>query len=181
MSGEPALMARIYRRLVGLYPEPFRERLQESMEQTFIDLYDARPGAISIVRTFVGTLLSIADEHLLEARRNIFMKSATKKIVIAVMIGFALTLPFVILEYVNTRGFATLGFPGVLFAFLWFLSFAFVLTLTPTIRDVRSGESVVARPASFILRAVMMIAIAALWVALVRDQMPCFMGIPNCD
>lgn len=181
MSGDPPLIARIYKRLVGLYPKSFRELLHESMEQTFIDLYNARPGAFAIMRTFVGTLASVAYENLLDTRRNIFMKSVTANIAVAALIGFASILPFAILEYVNTRGFTSLGFPAALFAFLWLLVFTFVLMLTPTIRSLRFGDGIFAHPVSLVLRTLAMIVIGMVWLGVVSDQMPCFMGIPNCD
>ena len=97
------------------------------------------------------------------------------------LVGLMLVLPFLVLEYVNTRGFTTLGFPVALFVFMWLLVFGFVLLLMPTVRDVRSGIGITAHPAGFILRSVLMIGIAVALVGIVQDQMPCFMGVPNCD
>jgi hypothetical protein len=109
------------------------------------------------------------------------MMNLKRNIVLAAGVAVVSVLPFVILDYVNTKGFARAGFPVSLFAFLWLLSFAFVMMLTPIVRDLRVGTSVRAHPARLILQTALMVAVAAIWVSLVNDQMPCFMGVSNCD
>ena len=85
--------------------------------------------------------------------------------VVPAVAAFALVLPFVLLEAVN-RG-VDRNFPVVLFALMWLLASAFVAILM--------------RPSRWWLRAALLIPIAAFWVGLVVDQMPCFLGVPNCD
>jgi len=57
----------LYRRLLALYPRPFRERFGESMEQAFADLRRERstgPGWFGpVVRAFVDTTVGILKEH----------------------------------------------------------------------------------------------------------------------
>jgi hypothetical protein len=96
------------------------------------------------------------------------------------IISSALVLPFMILELVNRRGFHE-DFPIVLFGLMWLLPVAFILILTPIVRNVRSGNGVMLGPMGLSLGAVFLIYIACLWVALILDQMPCFLGVPNCD
>ena len=91
-------------------------------------------------------------------------------------------LPFAILESLNqtvTRQNA----PGliVLFGLLWLLPMAFVVTLMPLVRNLRAGRSVVANPAGLLFRGTLLALIAMAWGGLLADQMPCFMGVPNCD
>jgi|SRR5687768_2708319 len=109
------------------------------------------------------------------------VKNLITKFGLPAIAGLVLVLPFMVLEYVNTQGFKTLGFPVALFGAMWLLSFVFVFLLMPTVRDIRSGAGITARPASLVVRAVLMISVGIIWVGLVSDQMPCFMGVTNCD
>ena len=97
------------------------------------------------------------------------------------IISSSLVLPFVILEFVNARtipGFAH-SFPIPLFALLWLLAFSFVYILT---RMIRRDSTIVTRlPALAGLGVVVLALIAIAWVGIVVDQMPCFLGVPNCD
>ena len=93
----------------------------------------------------------------------------------AVIVSSLLLAPFVILESVTTRGFAR-GFPAALFIFMWVLGLSFVGIL----HSVAAGR----RPAPnfmLVLKGGALILIAWMWVTLVIDQMPCFLGVPNCD
>ena len=56
-----------------------------------------------------------------------------------------------------------------------------MLILAPIVRDVRAGEKDKIKPISILLRVALLILIAWLRVAIVLDQMPCFLGVPNCD
>lgn len=109
------------------------------------------------------------------------MKNVITNFAFPAIIGSVLVLPFIALEYVNTQGFKALGFPAMLFAFMWLLSFAFAFLLIPVVRDARSGSRVFAHPTNFLLRVILMLGIAMLWIGVVNDQMPCFLGLPNCD
>jgi hypothetical protein len=57
-----------YKRLISLYPQSFRERFGESMEQTFRDVCkEQAKGKLSlgfVVSTFAETLVSVIKEHL---------------------------------------------------------------------------------------------------------------------
>lgn len=98
----------------------------------------------------------------------------------AALISLILVLPFVILELVNRRSFAE-GFPVPLFGFLWLLPAAFIVVLVPLVRAVRAGNSLTANPVNLLLRVALLALIAAAWGGLLIDQMPCFIGVPNCD
>jgi len=94
------------------------------------------------------------------------------------LISTLLVLPFLLLELVNRWSYQE-GFPIPLFGLLWLLPLGFILILTPVVRDVRAGDKL--KYISFVLRIVLLILIAWLWVAIVLDQMHCFLGVPNCD
>ena len=110
-----------------------------------------------------------------------FTKKTTFDLALSATFGLALLIPFAVLEFVNTDGFATVGFPVSLFFSLWLLSFSFLMGVTGFIRQIRSGVAFASAPLSTVFRAAFMIAIAFMWYSVVSDQMPCFMGVPNCD
>lgn len=95
-------------------------------------------------------------------------------------LGFLLTLPFLGLQLINRRGYHE-AVPLPLFAVLWLLAGGFALTLMPLLRHGRAGAE--GRPATtrVALRVALLLAIAAVWAAIVQDQLPCFRGVPNCD
>ena len=98
------------------------------------------------------------------------------------LISFILVLPFVILESLNntiTKQNA-LGLI-VLFGLLWLLAIAFIVILVPIVRTVRAGNSVMANPINLLLRVAFLALIAMMWGGIIIDQLPCFMGVPNCD
>ncbi len=92
------------------------------------------------------------------------------------IISSLLVLPFVVLELVN-RG----SFPLPLFVAMWLLGFSFMFIATPLARVVRDRNIQIVRPLSLVSRAICLILIVFFWVGLVLDQMPCFLGVPNCD
>jgi hypothetical protein len=89
-------------------------------------------------------------------------------------------LPFVILEAINRRGFGE-GFPLALFVAMWLLPAAFTVVLMPILRRLRAGGRAAAHPTALVPRLLLLIVIAWLWLGLVIDQLPCFLGVPNCD
>jgi cation transport ATPase len=96
------------------------------------------------------------------------------------IVSSALVLPLMILELVNRRGFLE-DFPIVLFGLVWLLSLLFILILMPIVRGVRAGHGITVNPMGLLLRAAFLIPIAWLLVVIILDQMPCFLGVANCD
>ena len=100
----------------------------------------------------------------------------------AALLSFLLVLPFAILESLNqtiTRQNA-LGLI-VLLGLLWLLPMAFIVILVPLVRSLRAGNSFMANPINLLFRVALLTLIAMMWGRLLIDQMPCFMGVPNCD
>jgi hypothetical protein len=93
-----------------------------------------------------------------------------RRVVLPLVLGFIAMLPFLVLELWNGAG----GLPLVLFATLWLLGSAFAALLLPLLRDRP-------RPGAILVRVVLSIGIACLWAGIVMDQIPCFLGVPNCD
>ena len=110
------------------------------------------------------------------------MKNTATDLRAAAIISFMLVLPFAILEAsfnpVNGR-----NAPGLLalFGLLWLLPAAFIVILAPVVRAARAEESTTASPVSILFRVAFLALIAVMWGGLLVDQMPCFVGVPNCD
>ena len=81
MIYEPQSVRRLYKKLLALYPRGFRERLGESMEQTFNDLCNERKQQAEyrwagfVLWIFVETALGIIREHVLLITEGATMKS----------------------------------------------------------------------------------------------------------
>jgi len=155
------------------------------MEQTFIDLYQEKHqvqrGLISFtILAFAETAVGIAHEHIAVIREPDTMKNFLVNLKVPATISFALVLPFMILELVNRRNF-NFDFPIVLFVLMWLLPLIFITLATPLVQNLRIGTSLLANPAGTLIRVALMSVIVWLWLSLVADQMPCFLGVPNCD
>ena len=110
------------------------------------------------------------------------MRTITVDLRSAALIGFILVLPFAVLESLN-QPITRQNAPGlfVLFGLLWLLPVAFIVILMPLVRNLRAGLSLMANPINLLLSVASLALIAMLWGGLLIDQMPCFMGAPNCD
>ena len=107
---------------------------------------------------------------------------------LAAVISFMLCLPFVILELVvNPRTKAHpftlnhLTSLTLLFGLMWLLPTVFITVLVPIVRTIRAGNTIRAHPSFLVLRVVVLVIVAWAWGGLVLDQLPCFLGVPNCD
>ena len=100
----------------------------------------------------------------------------------AALVASILVLPLVVLEVVN-QGITARNTPGLIlmFALLWLLAAAFIVILVPIVRAGRAGSNVLVNPARLLFRVVLLDVIAGAWTWMVADQLPCFLGVPNCD
>lgn len=96
----------------------------------------------------------------------------------AALVGFVLVLPFVFLELVNRRGYGE-DFPFPVFGLLWLLPVAFTLVLTTLLGQDRRRAA--PHGIHLALGGVLLLLIAGLWIGIVLDQMPCFLGVRFCD
>jgi hypothetical protein len=85
-----------------------------------------------------------------------------------------------VMEVVNRRNFNE-GFPVVLFVTMWLLPLLFIFTATPIVRNIRAGNKLIASPVMLAIRVIFLAFLVWLWFGVVIDQMPCFLGVPNCD
>jgi hypothetical protein len=180
---------RLYQRLLALYPPAFREQFGESMAQNFHDLYREQAALpanrrwLFVFWLFGETAFGILQERLQQIRQGENMKTATADLRLATVISLVLTLPFVLLELIHQpapKG-TPFQFPYPLFVVLWLAPLLFHITLLPMLRSLRTGNSLLANPAQLVLRLALLIFLALMWVNLLRDQLPCFLGVPNCD
>lgn len=140
----------LYKRLLTLYPQGFREQLAESMEQTFNDLCNekrqAKEGLFGFVLwTFIETAIGIFREYRLLLTEGDRMQTTLKNVGSSGGISFLLILPFTIMEIVNRRHLNE-DFPFALFFVLWLNLFAVSLILLPIVRARRTGDHDVANP-----------------------------------
>lgn len=96
------------------------------------------------------------------------------------IVSLLLVLPFVILEVINSRDVHE-GFPIVLFGLMWLLPLSFILIALPIVRSPRTESRIPASWLGLLPRFVLVVLIAWIWVGLIRDQLPCFLGTPDCD
>lgn len=96
------------------------------------------------------------------------------------IISLILVLPFMILELVNRRNFHE-GFPVVLFSLLWLLPVIFIGIAMPILRNMRAGDRFMTNPLILLFRVALLALLAWMWMGILIDQMPCFLGVPNCD
>lgn len=98
---------------------------------------------------------------------------------ISALASLALVAPFAGLEYVQSRSFSSM--PVTLFVVMWLLPLAFFIVLTPLVKGAAQATNDMTSRFGLLGRVTILVALASIWVSLVSDQMPCFMGTPNCD
>ena len=110
---------KLYRKLLGLYPAGFRDRLGVSMEQTFNDKYNEIQNNGQnkfgfILWMFIENAMGIFREHLLLVSPGESMKTMLKTFGSSMLLSSLITLPFMIMEIVNRRNYNE-EFPFALF------------------------------------------------------------------
>ncbi len=108
------------------------------------------------------------------------MKLARTHLRTAAILGTILVLPFIILELVNRRRYPE-AFPIPLFGILWLLPMGFSLILKAVGRRLQTGQKMIGSSIYILLGVALLILIAGLWIGIILDQMPCFLGVPRCD
>ena len=98
----------------------------------------------------------------------------------AAIASAALVLPFLILESVNSPSFPA-DFPVVLFGVMWLMMMSFGFIALSFLRRLENGGRTTGDLVGLSWRVAALILIAWMLVSLIVDQMPCFLGVPNCD
>jgi hypothetical protein len=150
MIYEQEIVHTLYRKLLALYPQTFKEQLGESMERTFQDLWNEKRQTKKelfgfVLWTFIETAIGIFREHLLLISPGDVMQTILKTSGSSALISFLLILPLMIMEVVNRRNFNE-DFPVMLFFVMWLNLFAVILILLPIVRGRRTGNHDMADP-----------------------------------
>lgn len=95
------------------------------------------------------------------------------------IVASVLVVPFMIMELVNRRDLQS--FPIPLFGLMWLLPLSFIVILMTILRRLPPSVHQRSNPLTLVARIVLLVFIAWVWVNLTLDQMPCFLGVPNCD
>ena len=105
---------------------------------------------------------------------------ARKPFVAQVLVSALLVAPFLVLQLVN-RGTTRGDFPVALFLFMSLHALLIVLLVTPALRYLREER----RPGALTLGHWAGLSLALLlgyaYATVISDQLPCFLGVPNCD
>jgi hypothetical protein len=106
-----------------------------------------------------------------------FMRTLATDVRSAALFSLLLVLPLLLLELFLNQ--STNWGPGslVLYGTLYILAAGFVLALTVVVRNARAKDNTF----KLVVGALAFVMLAFVWGTLVLDQMPCFLGVPNCD
>ena len=98
------------------------------------------------------------------------------------IISFFIVLPFALLDFVfNPLRRQNVLDLTVLFGLLWLLTMVFIVIVAPIVQSVRAGNNILINPVALLLRVAFLVIITWMWGAAIIDQLPCFIGVPNCD
>jgi len=191
----------LYKKLLALYPRGFRERLGESMEQTFNDLCNERKQQPSrgffVLSTFTETAIGIVREHLLLLIEGDVMKTMLANSKLAAITSFIFSLPlgltFVAFMFdieplvkplnnlftIDGQQINNLG-RIVIFGGLLLLPLAFVLNLRSLLRKEGPEGKRRLYALNLIVGAAILLLITFTWGGLILEEIYCLRGI-HCD
>ena len=195
----------LYKKLLTLYPRGFRERLGESMEQTFHDLYKERkqqPGhGFFLLSILTETAIGIVREHLLILIEGTVMKNMLANPRSAAITSLILSLPlgltYVVLMFnieplarmlnnlftiEGQQGELQMNMLGriVIYGGLLLLPVAFALNLQPMLKKERPEGKRRLYASNLIVGASILLLIIFTWGGLILEEIYCFRGI-RCD
>jgi len=197
----PVNIRTLYRKLVTLYPQRFKEQLGESMEQTFNDLYSERQtqgrSFEFVLWMFVETAMGIIREHVIRITEGNTMKNILANPKSAAIISFIfclpLAVPYVIFIFdmepfikplnnlltIDGQQINNLG-RIVLFGGLLLLPIAFVLNLQPMLIRAGPEQKRTLHALNLILGAAILLLVIMTWGGLILESIYCSQGI-RCD
>jgi hypothetical protein len=176
MMPAPKTIPVLYKKLLALYPRGFRERLGESMQQTFNDLYKERqtkPGWFSFALwMFVETAVGIVREHVLliiqgATMENILAKPRSTALISSILLAVAFIVAPLIYFLGNLRdamGPFSYDLADFLYGPVWGAS---LVTMVYVLREHIGARA--PRRMSLALLAAVLAAAAAVLVACLRS------------
>ena len=108
------------------------------------------------------------------------MNPKLKRLLTPILLGFLCVLPFAVMEIVNL-GRIPDPFPYAIFLYLWLMFALFLICLFAIVRLAKSRVKKHERLPALLLNALVLLFTVMSIVYLLADQMPCFLGMPNCD
>jgi hypothetical protein len=118
---------------------------------------------------------------ILPGKRRFTLGGKAADLRLAMFVSSLLVMPFAILESVNTA-LTRQNAPGIvlLFGLLWVLPVIFLVLMLPVARTLTAGHE---RTAFFrlLVNIGFAVLVVAAWGGILLDQLPCFLGVPNCD
>jgi len=108
------------------------------------------------------------------------MNPKLKRLFTPILLGLLCVLPFAVMEIVNL-GRIPDPFPYAIFLYLWLMFALFLICLFAIVRLAKSRVSKQERLPALLLNALVLLFTVMSIVYLLADQMPCFLGLPNCD
>lgn len=195
----------LYKKLLALYPRGFRERLGESMQQTFNDLYTERKHqptrGFFVLSIFSETAIGIVREHLYLLMEGDTMKNILANPRSAAITSFILALPlgftYVVLMFeieplarLLNNLFTIEGQPGdmylntlgriIIYCGLLLLPVAFALNLQAMLKKEGAEGSRRFYALNLIVGAAILLLIIFTWGGLIVEEIYCLRGI-RCD
>jgi hypothetical protein len=108
------------------------------------------------------------------------MKSSILRFAASLAISATLVVPLFALEWWNRREFHE-EFPLLLFTFMSVHSLLIVLAAAPVVGRLRTERNLRALRFGHWAGLVVSAFLAVVYAGVVIDQLPCFLGVPNCD
>jgi hypothetical protein len=106
--------------------------------------------------------------------------AALRSLLAPLLLGAVLVVPFAFLELVNRWGYRE-DFPYVLFAFMSVHALAIALLLTPGLRRLWTARRLAALTPRHWAGLVLAGFVGWAYAGVIMDQLPCFLGVLNCD
>src|SRR5262245_36593361 len=107
------------------------------------------------------------------------MNTTARTLAVSSLISLIMVFPFLLLEILNRRHFSE-SFPYSLFTILWIVMLAFIFVLIPIVRNLQTGTPSLSTT-NLITRFTILLLLSFFWIRVIIDQMPCFLGVVNCD
>ena len=191
----------LYQKLLALYPRGFRERLGESMEQTFHDLCNEQKQGpareIVVISLFAETAIGIVHEHLLLLMERDVMKNMLANPTTAAITSFILSLPLGLLRLILGSDIEPLVAPvesmltvdgtqpnslgyTIICGGMLLLPVAFVLNIQPMLKREGPEQKRRLHAINLIVGAAILLLIMFTWGALIVEEIYCLRGI-RCD
>jgi hypothetical protein len=193
----------LYKKLLSLYPRGFRERVGESMEQTFHDLCNEQKRGLArgfvVLSLFTETAIGIAQEHLLLLVEGDIMKTILANprwvAITSLILSLPLGITFVVFMFdidplvkplndlftiegqqgqINTLGRI------VIYGGLLLLPLAFALNLQSLLKREGPEGKRSLYTINLIIGAAILLLIIFTWGGLLVEEIYCLRGI-RCD